>query len=411
MMSGNVENKPEKENLAYSGVRVVDLSGAIAGPVATMFGADFGMKVTKVEPAEGDMSRYLPPFVGKNSLYYASANRNKESLILDYAQARGYEVLQRLIRKADIVLVNNPSKASMEKHGLDIESLRKIKPDIILVNVSLEGQTSSNAGRKGYDMIAQAELGAMPITGPKDGNHPYRFPGPFVDVMTAMNTFTAMLVALRIRDKMPTPEAQYIDINLYNSAALVLFPQLMEWASLGIDPPNEGDGYRYIEPYRVFETRDSWMVIAIGTSANWKAFCHTIGKEDLLNDPRFKTNQDRVKHSSQLSEILQNILIKERTAHWETIFGERNIPAARVRSIPEFLDDPRTKARNTMVTLTNKEGETAVVVNNPLASSNLPMVPNPSFPPTPGENTEDIMVDLGYSAGEIAALKKSGIIA
>jgi crotonobetainyl-CoA:carnitine CoA-transferase CaiB-like acyl-CoA transferase len=410
-MSANIEHTPDQENLAYSGIRVVDLSGAIGGPVASMFGADFGMKVIKVERAEGDMSRAIPPFVGKNSLYYATANRNKESLVLDYTQARGYEVLQRLIGKADIVLINNPNKAALEKYGLDLESLKKIKPDIILINVSLEGQTALNPGRKGYDMIAQAELGAMPITGPKGGTHPYRFPGPFVDVMTAMNTFTAMLIALRIRDRMTTPEAQYVDINLFNSAAMVLFPQLMEWASLRINPPNEGDGYRYIEPYRVFGTKDGWMVIAIGTPANWKAFCRAIRREDLLDDLRFKTNHERVKHSAQLLEILQAILIQESTAHWETVFGERNIPAAKVRSIPEFLDDPRTQARNTMVAMTNEAGETVVVVNNPLACSNLPMVAHPRFPPRAGEHTEEIMTSLGYSAGEIADLKDSGVIA
>jgi crotonobetainyl-CoA:carnitine CoA-transferase CaiB-like acyl-CoA transferase len=206
-MIGANKNNKGGEDLAYSGIHVVDLSGAIAGPVASMFGADFGMKVTKVERAEGDMSRYIPPFIGKNSLYFASANRNKESLILDYTQVRGYEVLQRLIRTADIVIVNNPSNRSMEKYRLDIGSLKKIKQDIILINVSLEGQSGADKGRKGYDLIGQAELGAMPITGPREGNHPYRFPGPFVDVMSAMNTFIAMLVALRVRDRMQPPQA------------------------------------------------------------------------------------------------------------------------------------------------------------------------------------------------------------
>ena len=410
-MSKPIEDRPGRGALPYSGIRVVDLSGAIAGPVASMFGADFGMRVIKVERPEGDMSRYIPPFVGRTSLYYATANRNKESIVLDFTREQGYEVLQRLVRQADIVIANNPSKASMEKHGIDLESLEKIKPDIILVNISLEGQGGAASGRKGYDMIAQAELGAMPLTGPKGGSHPYRFPGPFVDVMSAMNVFIAMLVALRIRDGMPRPKAQYIDISLFNSAALVLFPQLMEAASMGINPPNEGDGYRYIEPYRLFETQDGWMVIAIGTAANWKAFCLAIGKEELLSDPLFRSNQDRVKNSAALCDILQPCLKKEGTAHWEMVFGERNIPAARVRSIQEFLANPQTKARKVMLTLAGPAGEKAVVVNNPLASSNLPMVPNPGFPPTLGENTGDIMVEMGYSAEEIATLKGSGIIA
>jgi len=376
-------------------IRILDLSQAIAGPMAAMYCGDFGAEVIKVEPPGGDLARQLPPFADDISTYFASANRNKESICLDNKSTEGRNILTKLLAYSDVVIVNNPSLESLERQNFDIESLSKINPSIIEVAVSLFGHTGPLEGTPGYDYNIQAFTGAMSLTGDPNDDQPWRFPGPYVDVLTAQAAFTQIVLALYRRDHSSIPFAQFIDQSLLNSSTAVLFNALSEAATFDKDASKEGNLYPYIEPYRLYRAKDGWIVVAIGSNNNWKGLCRLFEEQNIssLHDDNFRDNRNRVYHRQELHSILEPFMEGKTITELEQLFIKHRVVAQKVQTVAEFLHHPQTIAREVMVSLTDAKGNTVIVPNNPWAASNMPMV-KPTFPPKVNEHMERVLERL-----------------
>ncbi|MGC8836840.1 MAG: CaiB/BaiF CoA transferase family protein, partial [Anaerolineae bacterium] len=281
---------------ALAGLRVVDLTQALAGPFCTMILGDLGADVIKVErPGEGDQSRgWGPPFLQGESAYYLSTNRNKRSLTLDLDKPAGQEVMARLLEGADVFLTNIPRWDSLRKRGLDYETVHARWPRLIYCIISGFGMTGPYAGRSGYDLVAQAMSGTMALTGEPEGE-PQRFPSALADMTAGLYAVIGILAALEARRR--TGEGQLIDISLLEGQIAWLTNIVGTYFATGQDLPRLGNVHPNITPYQPFPARDGYFILAVGTERLWHKLCEVLGIEETVGrDPRFATNPDRNAH-------------------------------------------------------------------------------------------------------------------
>jgi len=274
------------------GIKVLDLSRVLAGPWCTMTLADLGAEVWKVEaPKGGDETRkWAPPSVGGISTYYLAVNRNKKALAIDMATARGAELLRGLVRRADIVVENFLAK-SLKRLGLDYDSLKAIRPDVIHCSISGYGRDGALADQPGYDFVIQAEAGLMAITGTREGE-PTRFGVAITDLVSGMNATQAILAALYHRER--TGEGQSIDISLYRSGIQLLANIASGYLNTGKEPERFGNAHPSIVPYQSFATADGLLALAVGTDEQFRRLCLAVlGRPDLAAAPEFATNRKR----------------------------------------------------------------------------------------------------------------------
>lgn len=392
------------------GLRVLELTEALAGPYCAMMLGDFGADVIKVErPRVGDQTRsWGPPFIGSESAYYLATNRNKRSLTLNYDHGKGNEILHRLIETTDVLIINNPSLQSLARRGIDPETLCKRHPRLIYCAITGYGYTGPKAGLPGYDIIAQAEAGVWSFTGEPEGE-PVRYPIAIADITCGIYSAMGILVALMAREK--SGRGQFMDMALFDS-------QLTWLANIGSNflnakelPGRWGNAHPSIVPYQVFRGGDGrHFIIGVGTEAHWGRFVRVLGAEDTLGrDPRFTTNALRVKHRSELIALVQEILDQCPAEVWLKRLAASSIPAAAIQTVGEALGDPQTLARKMIVEIEHPAIGVARSIANPTRlSANGPTYRLP--PPTLGEHTAAILKDLGYSSEEIAAAREESVI-
>ena len=297
------------------GIKVLDLSRVLAGPWCSMTLADLGAEVWKVEaPKGGDETRkWAPPSVGGISTYYLAVNRNKKALAIDMATSRGAELLRGLVRRADVVLENFLAK-SLKRLGLDYESLKAIRPDIIHCSISGYGRDGPLADQPGYDFVIQAEAGLMAITGTKDGE-PTRFGVAITDLVAGMNATQAILAALYHRQK--TGEGQSIDISLYRGGIQLLANIASGYLNTGKEPERFGNAHPSIVPYQSFATADGLLALAVGTDEQFRRLCLAVlGRPDLAAAPEFATNRKRAENRAALVADLAAIFREQPTQAW-----------------------------------------------------------------------------------------------
>jgi crotonobetainyl-CoA:carnitine CoA-transferase CaiB-like acyl-CoA transferase len=386
------------------GVRAVEMSEALAGPYCAMLLGDFGADVIKVErPGAGDQSRgWGPPFVGGQSAYFLGANRNKRSVTLNYDHPRGAEALKKMISAADIFITNQPSLASLQKRGIDAETLCGKNPRLIYCSITGYGFTGPKAGRPGYDILAQAEAGVMSFTGEPDGG-PMRYPIAIADMTCGMYAAMGILAALYAREK--TGRGQFLDMALLDSQLTWLANVGSNYMNAKASPKRWGNAHPSIVPYEVFRGRDGRaFVLGVGTEALWKKFVRMMGMENSVGqEERFRTNALRTKNRGALIPILQEKLDQQTASVWLEKLAEAEIPAAPINTVEEAVNDAQTLARNMIVQLEHPALGVARSIGNPIKFSETPV----SYrlpPPMLGEHTSEVLRGLGYSEEEMRAM-------
>jgi glutaryl-CoA transferase len=325
-----------------AGLRVLDLSRVLAGPLCTMLLGDLGADVLKVErPGAGDDTRtWGPPFAGgpagREAAYYLCVNRNKRSVAADLKTAEGQALVRRLARGAD-VLVENFAPGTMERMGLGYEALAAENPGLVFCSVTGYGGEGSGAGRPGYDFAVQARAGWMSITGEPDGA-PMKAGVALADVVTGQNAAIAVLAALRERER--SGRGQKVEVSLFDSAVAALVNVAQAALVTGEEPRRWGNAHATIVPYQAFDAADRPFVVAVGNDAQWKKLCAATGADDLAADERFATNPGRVENRAEVVGRLAERLRTRPAAEWLARLEAAGVPCAPVQSVGEVLRDP-----------------------------------------------------------------------
>jgi formyl-CoA transferase len=404
---------------ALSHIRVLDLSRVLAGPWCAQTFADFGADVIKIErPGSGDDTRHWgPPYLKaqdgtdtREAAYYLAANRNKRSVTVDIASAEGQRIVRELAAHCDVVL-ENYKVGQLKKYGLDYESLKAVKPDLVYCSVTGFGQTGPYAQRAGYDFIIQGIGGFMSITGERDGlpgGGPQKAGVAIADLMTGMYSAFAVLTALAHRDR--TGEGQYIDMALLDVQVAMLANMNSNFLASGTPPMRWGNAHPNIVPYQTFQTSDSWIIVAVGNDGQFRKFVEAGGRPDLADDDRFASNPARVRNRETLVPVLVE-MVRTRSKHeWIGALEAAGVPCGPINDLDEVFDNEQVVARGLQVDLPHPSGGTVKLVRNPINMSVTP--PQASMhPPTLGEHTDELLRSvLGYDEERIAALRAQAVI-
>lgn len=403
-----------------SGVLVADCSTVLAGPFCTMLLADLGAEVIKVEPPEGDGTRgWGPPWVGdeargtRTAAYYLAVNRNKRSIRLDLKRPAGAEVLRRLLARAD-VLVENFRPGGLARLGFDEASLEALNPRLIHLAICGFGPSGPDADRPGYDFVVQAMAGLMSITGFPDaeGGRPTKVGVAVADVVSGLFGAVAVLAALVGRDR-PGGAAggrgQRIDVSLFASTLALLVNQAQNAFVSGRSPARQGNAHPNIVPYETFATADGEIALAVGSERQWRRFCEAIERADLADDPRFRTNGDRVQNRTLLRPLIAERLRQASTADWLARFDAAEVPAGPINDVLAAFDSAQARARRLRVGIDHPKLGRIDQVAPPFELSRTPAsIRRP--PPLLGEDGEAVLGELGYSPEEIATLVRAGVV-
>lgn len=388
-----------------SGIKVIDLSRVLAGPTASMILGDLGAEVIKIEqPEKGDETRaWGPPFAGGESAYYLSCNRNKKSMTLNIK--KGYHILEKLIEKSDVVLLNFLPE-TLKKLKLTYEDIKKIKPDIIWASITGFGIESSKSNEPGYDVLIQGLSGFMSITGERDGP-PMKVGVAICDIFTALYTVIAILAALRRRDI--TGEGAKIDNSLLECSMASLANVAANYLIGGIVPKRYGNQHPNIVPYQAFKAKDDYFIVGVGNDKQFKRLCKVIGMPELAEDERFKTNPKRLENRDILIPILEKIFLTKKRDHWIKLLKEAHIPTGPVRNVKEAFTDPYVKERDFAQDVPHPTAGKIKLFKNPihLDGKTFPIY---MHPPLLGEHTIEILKELGYKDDDITNLRKNKII-
>jgi crotonobetainyl-CoA:carnitine CoA-transferase CaiB-like acyl-CoA transferase len=383
---------------ALAGIRVLDLSRVLAGPWSTQILADLGADVVEVEaPGRGDDTRaWGPPFLqgpdGQDeigtSAYYLAANRNKRSIAVDFASPEGAALLRQLATKADIV-IENFKVGGLKKYGLDWESLRAVKPNLVYCSVTGFGQTGPYASRGGYDFVAQGMGGFMAITG-EEGGQPLRAGVAMADVTTGLYATISILAALRHAER--TGEGQQIDISLLDTQIACLANQAMNWLVGGVDPGRLGNRHPTVVPYKIFDVADGTIIIAIGNDGQFRAFCALMGVPQLAQDARFVTASARLINRDAIEAEVQRLVANEPGLPLIDRLAAAGVPAGPVNKVSEVFADPFITARNVVHDFVRADGAHIPSVAFPGKLSATPATMRRP-PPRVGEDEQSILAD------------------
>ncbi|MGI4777704.1 MAG: CaiB/BaiF CoA transferase family protein [Janthinobacterium lividum] len=416
-MTAAVSNDPGRAG-ALSHIRVLDLSRVLAGPWASQTLGDLGAEVIKVErPGTGDDTRlWGPPFLKdadgadtRDSAYFLCANRNKQSVAIDFTRADGQALVCDLARRCDVV-IENFKVGGLAHYGLDFASLHAVNPRLVYCSITGFGQTGPYAERAGYDFLMQGMGGLMSITGRADGEEgagPVKVGVALTDILTGLYASTAILAALQSRDL--TGIGQHIDLALLDVQVACLANQGMNHLYGGA-PKRMGNAHPNTVPYQDFPTADGFMILAIGNDGQFGNFCRAVDRGAWADDPRFRTNADRIAHRVALIALIREITATRDTADWIALFERVGVPCGPINTIAEVFDDPQVRARGTQIRMTHPAGGEIPLVASPLRLSQTP-VQYRRAPPQLGQDTDRVLGDwLGLSAGAISELKERGIV-
>lgn len=389
------------------GIRVLDLTRILAGPYATMILRDLGAEVIKIEqPGTGDEARDFGPFKNDFSLYFMSVNRGKKSVTLNLKSPRGKELFLELVKGSDI-LVENFRPGTMEKLGLDYESLKKHHPSLLYAACSGFGQTGPYAMRGAYDMIIQGMGGIISITGEPD-RPPVRVGTSIGDITSALFTTIGILSALRHRDQ--TGEGQLIDVGMLDCQVAILENAMVRYFSTGDIPRPLGRRHPAITPFEVFESADGYVVIAIGNNELWRKFCEHVDRPELIDDERFHTNALRTENHESLFPILAEIMCRRTTDAWVEALEAIGVPCGPVNTVDKVANDPQVLERDMIAEVEHGTTGTVQIPGIPIKLSETPgQIDAPA--PNLGEHTSEVLTDLlKLTAEEVNQLKQDGVL-
>ena len=417
-----------KTAMALEGVRVLDLSRVLAGPWCTQTLADLGADVIKVErpardgdPGGDDTRGWGPPFLRDtdgaetaDAAYYVGTNRNKRSVTIDIATAEGTELVRTLADKAD-VLVENFKVGDLARRGLDAATLLARNPRLVYCSITGFGQTGPYRERAGYDYAIQGMGGLMSVTGPSraeiaddaSGGGPQKVGVAVADLFTGMYAVTAILAALRHRDR--TGRGQAIDMALLDTQVAMLANLGAGYLASGVAPQRAGNAHQSIVPYQVFEVADGHLILAVGNDAQFGRFCAVAGCPELAADLRFARNAGRVRHRATLVPLLAARLKLRPRAAWLADLEAAKVPCGPINDLAEVFADPQVRERAMTVEMPHSLAGTVRMVANPIKLGATP-VRYRRAPPLLGADTDEVLGELGLDAATIADLRRRGAI-
>ena len=389
------------------GMKVLDLTRVLAGPYATMLLGDLGAEVIKIEqPGTGDESRNFGPFKNGFSLYFMSVNRGKQSVTLNLKTERGQAIFKQLLKQTDI-LVENFRPGTMQKLGLDYDTLKGEQPSLIYAACSGFGQTGPYAQQGAYDMIIQGMGGIISITGEPDGP-PVRVGTSISDITAALFTTIGVLSALHHRNR--TGSGQFVDVAMLDSLVAVLENAVVRYFATGEAPKPLGARHPAITPFEAFASADGHVIIALGNDTLWAKFCEHVDRHELISDERFRTNADRTENHSELFPILSEIMSQRPTDDWIDALGAIGVPCGPINAMDKVVSHPQVQAREMITRIAHDITGEVEVPGVPIKLSETPGnvdAPAPSL----GEHTTKVLTDLlKMSADEVEQLRRDGVI-
>ncbi len=399
---------PAEPQGALTGVRVLDLTRILAGPLCTMTLGDMGADVIKVEPpgAGDDTRSWGPPFAEGESAYYLGVNRNKRSMTLNMAVKSGQEVLAGLIKKSD-VLVENFKVGTLEKWGFGNDWLQANAPRVIRCSITGYGATGPKAGLPGYDFILQAESGLMGITGEADGT-PMKYGVAIVDICTGMLACNSILAALNARHA--TKRGQHVEVSLFDTGLAMLANVAANHLVSGKDAGRFGNGHPNIVPYTAYPTRDDMIAVAVGNDTQFGKFAAALGQPKWATDPRFTKNPDRIANRDALDALIKTELQREGADFWIGKLMAVGIPCGRINSVAQALAAPHAIAREMVTTVEHPTAGKVKMLGMPYRFSDTPASIRRA-PPLLGQHTEAVLrEELGFSDARIAELRAEKVI-
>lgn len=389
-----------------SGVRVLDCTKVLAGPLCTQYLSDLGAEIIKVEPTVvGDETRRWPPIRGDFGSIFLSVNRNKKSVALNLKSPEGRALIRNLIRSSD-VLIESYATGVASRLGIDYEHAAAEKPDIIHCSISGFGRTGPLSNGLGYDVILQAFSGMMSMTG-EPGGGPVRSPISPIDQTTGLHAMSGILAALLERTR--TGRGACLEVSLFETAVALLGYNLQTFWEKGVEPAKCGSGHESLCPYQAFNAKDAPILLGIANDNLWGRFCRAVGRDDLIEDGRFRTNPDRVSHFRETVAEVQSIIEAKTRQEWVALMNWIGVPCAPINSMSEMLGHPHTAARGIIMDYEHSE-------LGPLKTTAYPVVFDDekrtikSEPPRHGQHTREVLASLGYGKEEIDALRTSGVI-
>jgi len=393
---------------ALEGLRVLDLTRILAGPLCTMMLGDMGADVIKVEPpgAGDDTRTWGPPFAAGESAYFLGVNRNKRSITLNMAVRPGQEMLAKLIAKSD-VLVENFKVGTLEKWGFGNDWLEANAPRVIRCSITGYGSSGPKAALPGYDFILQAESGLMSICGEPEGT-PTKYGVAIVDIVTGMLASNSILGALNARHR--TGHGQHVEVSLFDSSLAMLANVASNYLISGKEARRFGNGHPSIVPYTAYPTADDMVAVAVGNDAQFAKFAAALGKPAWSSDPRYAKNPDRVANRETLDGMIADVLANAGAEAWLARLSAAAIPCGRINSVSQALDSEHAAARDMVRSVKHPTAGELKMLGIPFRFSATPAsVRRP--PPTLGQHTEQVLRDeLGLPDERIAALRAEKVI-
>ena len=391
--------------MALDGIRVLDQTQVMAGPFCSMLLADMGADVIKIEPPGGEHTRREREIAPGVSASFLAVNRNKRGLTLDLKQPAGVALLTRLVTTADI-LIENYRPGVARRLGVDYETLAAVNPRLIYCSISGFGQTGPYAHRGGYDLIAQGMSGIMSATG-SDGGAPVKVGVPVTDLGAGLFAVVGILSALRARHR--TGRGQLVDTSLFEAGVALSQWEATQYWYTGEVPRGLGTAHRLNAPYQALRASDGHFTVGAANDNLWPRFAALLDLAHLVEDPRFDSVPNRLRHRAELETLIEAVTVKEPRAHWLAKCEAAGIPAGPIYTVPEALADPHARARGMVQELPHPQLGAVKTLGNPVKMSATPPRLRTAAPAL-GADTDAILRELGYDAGGIAALREQQVV-
>lgn len=397
---------PGLAGLPLAGIKVMDLSRALAGPYAAALLSDMGATVTKVESIKGgDSSRSWAPFDGEHSLYFDSANRGKSSVAVDFYSPAGKRILWDLALASD-VLIENFRPGVLASTGLDPELLKKANPGLIIASVTGFGPTGPLSQAAGLDQVAQGMSGLMSVTG-ADNEHMYRVGVPIVDLVTGI--CTAFGIAASLAGRREGGAGSAVAASLLETGLSLSAFQGQQFLSTGEVPIPRGNNHPVLSPYGVFKSADIPLIIAVGSEKQWVQLCGLLGAPELAGHPDYATSRLRTVHREELRELIDGLLARQTAAEWLAELRGAGIPAGPIYNYEQAFADPQVQHLGMVQEVLRSDGSRLPLLRGPVSiNGQAPAVAKP--PPALGQDTLAVLEGLGLSAEQIAGLVAAGVV-
>ena len=390
-----------------AGIRVLDLSKVLAGPLCAQYLGDLGADIIKVETVgQGDETRGWPPFPAPGlGTVFLSANRNKRSIAVDMKTEKGRDIVHALARSADVAIESFGTGVA-ERLGIDALSLRSLNDRLIHCSISGFGRSGPLKNSPGYDVILQAFCGIISMTGDENGGY-IRSPISPIDQMTGVHAFSGILALLYAREK--TGEGGVIQVSLFETALGLLGYNLQTYWERGVQPPKCGSSHESLCPYQAFEAADGPIMIGVANDNLWRKFCAVAELGTIVDEPKFRTNADRVAHRNETISHVQSAIAQHAVAYWNDALSGVGVPCAPINSIAQLLDHPHTQASGIIVEYEHQTAGRLKGVGHPVLidgaerHAGLP-------PPMLGQHTDDVLGEMGLSPETISELRRARVI-